>query len=140
MKQTIKSIKISTKGKNLYEITNIVNDFVNQSSIFNGLLNISILHTSASLIIQENADNSVRQDILKFFEELCPENLNYKHRSEGNDDMPAHLRSLLTQSNLTFSVINNKIVLGKWQGIFIFEHRENCKHREVQLHILGEKE
>lgn len=140
MKQTKKLIKILTNGKNLYEITNTINDFVKQSLISNGLLNISVLHTSASLIIQENADNSVRQDILKFFEQLCPENLNYEHCSEGEDDMPAHLRSLLTQSNLTLSIINNKIVLGKWQGIFIFEHRKNNKNREVQLHILGENE
>ena len=102
------------------------------------MLNITVLHTSASLIVQENADYSVRQDVLEFFDQLCPESINYKHNTEGKDDMPAHLRSLLTQNHLTFSVVNQCIVLGQWQGIYFFEHRTSMKNRNIQLHILGD--
>ena len=104
----------------MYDITAIVDDFVKKSHIKDGLLNITVLHTSASLIVQENADYSVRQDVLEFFDQLCPESINYKHNTEGIDDMPAYLRSLLTQNHLTFSVVNQCIVLGQWQGIYFF--------------------
>ena len=103
------------------------------------MLNITDIHTSASLIVQENADYSVRQDVLEFFDRLCPESMNYKHNTEGKDDMPAHLRSLLTQNHLTFSVVNQCIVLGQWQGIYFFEHRTSMKNRNIQLHILGDR-
>ncbi len=138
MFQKRKQISISTNGKDLYDITAIVDDFVKKSHIKVGLLNITVLHTSASLIVQENADYSVRQDVLEFFDQLCPESINYKHNTEGKDDMPAHLRSLLTQNHLTFSVVNHCIVLGKWQGIYFFEHRRSMKNRNIQLHILGD--
>ena len=138
MLQSRKQITISTNGKNLYDITDEAKDFVKKSNIKDGLLNITVLHTSASLIVQENADYSVRKDVLEFFDQLCPENRNYKHNTEGKDDMPAHLRSLLTQNHLTFSVVNQCIVLGQWQGIYFFEHRINMKNRNIQLHILGD--
>lgn len=138
MKQMHKIIEILTQNKNLYEVTKSVKDFVVQSKIFEGLVNVSTLHTSCSLIVQENADDSVKKDILNFFEKLCPENFDYNHQSEGLDDMPAHLRAVITQNSLTFSVVNNEILLGQWQGIYLFEHRRNKKIRKIQLHILGE--
>ena len=137
MFQKRKQISISTNGKDLYEITDIVKDFVNKSEIRDGLLNITVLHTSASLIVQENADYSVRQDVLEFFDRLCPESMNYKHNTEGKDDMPAHLRSLLTQNHLTFSVVNQCIVLGQWQGIVLCEHRNHATARKVIMTAHG---
>ena len=138
MLQSRKQITISTNGKNLYDITDEAKDFVKKSHIKEGLLNITVLHTSASLIVQENADYSVRKDVLEFFDQLCPENRNYQHNTEGKDDMPAHLRSILTQNHLTFSVVNQFIVLGQWQGIYFFEHRTSKKNRNIQFHILGD--
>ena len=105
--------------------------------IENGLLNLSVLHTSCSLLIQENADPSVQLDIKNFLEEIAPEK-NYIHNSEGPDDMPAHLKSLLTQSHLSLSFKNKKLILGTWQGIFLLEHRVSNKIRTVQLHFIGD--
>ncbi len=138
--QYFEELSIKTNCSKLIKITEKVSNFVNQSKILNGILNISILHTSASLIIQENADEDVQKDILNFYDKLVPmdEKL-YIHNTEGKDDMPAHIKSSLTNSNLTLSINNNKLVLGTWQGIYLFEHRIEQQTRKVFLHIIGEK-
>ena len=138
--QYFEELSIKTNGSKLIKITQKVSNFVNQSKILNGILNISILHTSASLIIQENADDDVQKDILDFYDKLVPmdEDL-YIHNTEGKDDMPAHIKSTLTNSNLTLSIKNNKLILGTWQGIYLFEHRIEQQLRKVFLHIIGEK-
>ena len=138
--QSFEELSIKTNGNKLIKITEKILSFVNRSEISNGILNISILHTSASLIVQENADDDVQKDILNFYNKLVPMNENlYIHNTEGKDDMPAHIKSTLTSSNLTLSVKNNKLVLGTWQGIYLFEHRIDQQIRKVFLHILGEK-
>ena len=138
--QYFEELSIKTNGSKLIKITEKVSNFVNQSKILNGILNISILHTSASLIIQENADDDVQKDILNFYDKLVPmdEKL-YIHNTEGKDDMPAHIKSTLTNSNLTLSIKNSKLILGTWQGIYLFEHRIEQQTRKVFLHIVGEK-
>ena len=138
--QLCEELKIKTNKSKLIKITEKILNFVNRSKISNGILNVSILHTSASLIIQENADDDVQKDILKFYDQLVPmdEEL-YIHNTEGKDDMPAHIKSTLTNSNLTLSIKNNKLILGTWQGIYLFEHRIEQQIRKVFLHILGEK-
>ena len=137
MKQFIEKIIFKTKGSEIFNITKIVEDIVKKSSINNGLLNLSILHTSCSLMIQENADPTVMLDIKSFLKKIAPEG-NYLHDTEGRDDMPAHLKSLITQSNLTISIKNKEMLLGTWQGIFLLEHRYYPKSRELFFHILGE--
>ena len=137
MKQFIEKIIFKTKKSEIINITEIVKDTIQKSTINNGLLNLSILHTSCSLMIQENADSTVMDDIKNFLNKIAPED-NYLHDAEGPDDMPAHLKSLLTQSNLTISVNNKKILLGTWQGIFLIEHRYQQKSRELIFHLLGE--
>ena len=136
--QSFDELSIKTNGSKLIKISEKVSNFVNQSKILNGILNISILHTSASLIIQENADEDVQKDILNFYDKLVPmdEEL-YIHNTEGKDDMPAHIKSTLTNSNLTLSIKNNKLILGTWQGIYLFEHRIEQQIRKVFLHLLG---
>ena len=138
--QSFDELSIKTNGSKLIKITEKVSNFVNQSKILNGILNISILHTSASLIIQENADDDVQKDILNFYDKLVPmdEEL-YIHNTEGKDDIPSHIKSTLTNSNLTLSIKNNKLILGTWQGIYLFEHRIEQQIRKVFLHVVGEK-
>jgi secondary thiamine-phosphate synthase enzyme len=138
--QSFEELSIKTNGNKLIKLTEKVLNFVDRSKISNGILNISILHTSASLIIQENADDDVQKDILNFYHKLVPmdENL-YIHNTEGKDDMPAHIKSTLTNSNLTLSVKNNRLILGTWQGIYLFEHRIEQQIRKVFLHILRRK-
>ena len=138
--QYFEEFSIKTNGNKLIKITEKILNFVVRSEISNGILNISILHTSASLIIQENADDDVQKDILNFYDKLVPmdENL-YIHNTEGKDDMPAHIKSTLTNSNLTLSIKNNKLILGTWQGVYLFEHRIEQQIRKVFLHLLGEK-
>ena len=138
--QYFEEFSIKTNGNKLIKITEKILNFVDSSEISNGIINISILHTSASLIIQENADDDVQKDILNFYDKLVPmeENL-YIHNTEGKDDMPAHIKSTLTNSNLTLSIKNNKLILGTWQGIYLFEHRVEQQIRKVFLHLLGEK-
>jgi len=137
--QSFDELSIKTNGSKLIKITDKVSNFVNQSKILNGILNISILHTSASLIIQENADDDVQKDILNFYDKLVPmdEEL-YIHNTEGKDDMPAHIKSTLTNSNLTLSIKNSKLILGTWQDIYLFEHRIEQQIRKISLHIIGE--
>ena len=124
MKQIFDEAVINTKGSGLYDFTDQIHHFVKKNKLINGILNISILHTSASLVIQENADPDVLYDLNNFFKKLVPMDNNlYKHTTEGKDDMPAHIKSALTNSHLTLSVKDNKIILGTWQGLYLFEHR-----------------
>ena len=137
--QFLETISIDTTDQNLYEITENVITILNSSSISNGLLNLSILHTSASLIIQENASTEVVKDLNTFFNKLVPMDNNlYTHNEEGKDDMPAHIKTALTNTNLTVSVKGGSLFLGTWQGIFLFEHRTYAQKRTVNLHIFGE--
>ena len=132
-------ITVKTNNHNLYEITDRVVKVLRSSSIKNGLLNLSILHTSASLIIQENASPEVLDDLNIFFNKLIPmDSALYKHNLEGIDDMPAHIKTSLTNTNLTISVKDNNLLLGTWQGIFLFEHRISPQQRKVYFHLLGE--
>ena len=137
MKQYTNKIEILSSGIKIQNITKLVEKKVHQSKIKNGLLNLSILNTTASIIVQENADPDVMKDIEVFFKNLVPMNGNYNHSIEGQDDMPAHIKSVLTNSNITLSVIDGVIQLGIWQGIYLFEHREVKKKRIIFLHIMG---
>ena len=137
MKQYINKIEILSSGIKIQNITKLVEKKVHQSKIKNGLLNLSILNTTASIVVQENADPDVMKDIEVFFKNLVPMNGNYNHSIEGQDDMPAHIKSVLTNSNITLSVIDGVVQLGIWQGIYLFEHREVKKKRIIFLHIMG---
>tara|TARA_B100000965_G_scaffold404828_1_gene436762 strand:- start:1292 stop:1708 length:417 start_codon:yes stop_codon:yes gene_type:complete len=137
MKQYTNKIEILSSGIKIQNITKLVEKKVHQSKIKNGLLNLSILNTTASIVVQENADPDVMKDIEVFFKNLVPMNGNYNHSIEGQDDMPAHIKSVLTNSNITLSVIDGVVQLGIWQGIYLFEHREVKKKRIIFLHIMG---
>ena len=137
MKQYTNKIEILSSGIKIQNITKLVEKKVHQSKIKNGLLNLSILNTTASIVVQENADPDVMKDIEVFFKNLVPMNDNYNHSIEGQDDMPAHIKSVLTNSNITLSVIDGVVQLGIWQGIYLFEHREVKKKRIIFLHIMG---
>ena len=138
MLQKYEKINIKTNGINLYEITNNIIDWINKINLNSGLLNISIQHTSASLLLQENADPAVLVDLKNFFLKLVPLNDNYLHVTEGYDDMPAHIKTSLTNTNVTLSVVDKKLNLGTWQGIFLFEHRTSSKDRFINLHYIGD--
>jgi secondary thiamine-phosphate synthase enzyme len=138
MKQIFDEGVINTKGSGLYDFTDQIHYFVKKNKLINGILNINILHTSASLIIQENADPDVLHDLNNFFKKLVPMDNNlYKHTTEGKDDMPAHIKSALTNSHLTLSVKDNKIILGTWQGLYLFEHRLENQIRKISYHFIG---
>ena len=137
MKQQINTLKIETKGQGLYEFTSNIVKCVNEEKIENGLLTIYIKHTSCSLLIQENADRDVKKDLLTFFSKIAPENENYVHKCEGPDDMPAHIKSSLTQTNLSIPIENYQIVLGTWQGVYLFEHRKSPHTRIIKMHLIG---
>ena len=138
MKQIFYEIIINTKGSGLYDFTEQTKSFVNKNNLINGILNINILHTSASLTIQENADPDVLYDLNNFFKKLVPMNNKlYKHTTEGEDDMPAHIKSALTNSHLTLSVKDREIILGTWQGLYLFEHRLNNQTRKISHHFIG---
>ena len=138
MRQIFHEIIINTEGSGLYDFTNQAHDFINNNKLINGILNINILHTSASLTIQENADPDVLYDLNNFFKKLVPMDNNlYKHNTEGKDDMPAHIKSALTNSHLTLSVKENKIILGTWQGLYLFEHRLENQIRKISYHFIG---
>ena len=137
MKQIIQKIIFNTQPFQIIDITKNINKILKNTNIQIGLLNLSVLHTSCSLMIQENADNSVMLDIKNFLDKIAPDD-DYYHNSEGSDDMPAHLKSLLTQTNLTVSVRKNILILGTWQGIFLLEHRNANKRREVFFHLIGD--
>ena len=139
MKQIFDEIVLNTKGSGLYDFTKQTKSFVNNNKLLNGILNINILHTSASLIIQENADPDVLYDLNNFFKKLVPmDNTLYKHTTEGKDDMPAHIKSALTNSHLTLSVKNSRIILGTWQGLYLFEHRLENQTRKISYHFIGQ--
>ena len=138
MKQVFSEITIETKGQGLYNFTNKTLNWVNKQKINNGILNINILHTSASLIIQENADPDVLDDLKFFFDKLVPmDNKLYKHTTEGKDDMPAHIKSALTNNQITLSIKNKKLMLGTWQGLYLFEHRLEKNTRILSHHLIG---
>ena len=139
MKQLFHEIKINTKGQGLYEFTSKTASWFKKQEIKNGILNINILHTSASLVIQENADPDVLDDLKNFFNKLAPmDNKLYKHTTEGKDDMPAHIKSALTNNQLTLSVKNKKLMLGTWQGLYLFEHRLEHHTRILSHHLIGD--
>ena len=137
MKQLNKTLKVETDGQGFYEISKKLNEIVEKFKLKNGLLTIYILHTSCSLLIQENADKTVQEDLLNFFNKIAPENNNYLHNSEGPDDMPAHIKSALTQTNLSIPIENFQMTLGTWQGIYLFEHRKSNHTRTIKLHLIG---
>ncbi len=137
MPQVFKKLTFNSSQKNFIEITSSIKRELEKLNMQNGLINISVLHTSCSLLIQENADPSVQLDIKNFLEEIAPEK-KYMHNSEGADDMPAHLKSLLTQTHISLSFKDKKLILGTWQGIFLLEHRVSDKVRNVQLHFIGD--
>ena len=132
------SLKIRTTPKSFLDITSQVQDFVSKSSIQNGVCNLFIKHTSASLVIQENYDPSVRQDFETIFSKLVPEDFPYVHNMEGKDDMPAHIRSALTSTSEAVPVMNGKLSLGTWQGIYLWEHRDQPHNRIVMISMVGE--
>ncbi|PQM69838.1 MAG: hypothetical protein CML70_01275 [Rhodobacterales bacterium] len=139
MIQKFLEIKIETNGQNLINISQEIEKFVENSGIKFGILNLSILHTSASLIIQENVSKDVLIDLENFFNKLVPMNENlYSHILEGKDDMPAHIKTALTNTNLTLSIIENNLKIGIWQGIYLFEHRIEKHVRSIFCHMIGE--
>ena len=138
MIQFFKEIKIKTNGQKLIEITGKVLNIVESTSIKEGILNLNILHTSASLLVQENADPDVKKDLLSFFDITVPMDPSlYIHNIEGKDDMPAHIKTALTNTHITLSIRSKKLVLGTWQGIYLFEHRLINQNRTILAHILG---
>ena len=138
MKNILETLPFTVSGKGMYEITNDVSNWVNQHSLEDGHLNIFIHHTSASLSIMENASPDVLEDIDNFFLKLVPEDSSlYKHGYEGNDDMPAHIKYMLTQTSLTIPIHERNMILGTWQGIYLFEHRYNSKERKITLSFIG---
>ena len=130
-----KTLEVSTTPKSFLDITNNVQDFVSESGLDNGVCSLFIKHTSASLVIQENYDPSVRQDFETIFSKLVPEDFPYVHNMEGKDDMPAHVRSALTSTSESIPVVNSKLSLGTWQGIYIWEHRDQTHNRLSLIHI-----
>ncbi len=138
MKQAEGSIEVSTRGKGLYDFTGAVERWVAAQSITTGLLTVFIQHTSASLTIQENADPDVIADLNDFFGRVAPEdNRMYRHTIEGPDDMPAHIRAALTQTQLSIPIVRGRMALGTWQGLYVFEHRSSSHRRRIVLHLVG---
>jgi len=139
MKQFTHHLQVATRGKGLYPITREIETWTEGRGIRTGLLTIFIQHTSASLTIQENADPDVVRDLDEFFERLAPEGAEwYRHITEGADDMPAHIRAALTQTQLTIPLVDGRLALGTWQGIYVFEHRARSHRRSIVLHLAGE--
>jgi secondary thiamine-phosphate synthase enzyme len=138
MRQHFETATIKTHGPMLYDFTDQAAKVVDASKIENGLLTCFIRHTSASLTIQENADPDVLKDLNDFFADIAPRTRDYRHTAEGPDDMPSHIRSALTQSSLSIPVRDGELVLGTWQALYLFEHRDAPHSREVLLHIIGE--
>tara|TARA_B100000886_G_C20172690_1_gene386742 strand:- start:157 stop:576 length:420 start_codon:yes stop_codon:yes gene_type:complete len=129
---------INTSGQRLYEITDETVEWIKKNKFNNGMLNMSIQHTSASLIVQENADPDVQKDLISYFDKLVPMNEKlYIHSSEGKDDMPAHIKSALTNNQISLSIKDSKLILGTWQGIYLFEHRINDHRRTIVHHYIG---
>ena len=139
MIQEFYNLQINTNGQKLYEFTNNTIDWVKKNNFKNGILNLTIQHTSASLIVQENADPDVQIDLINYFNKLAPMDSSlYIHTTEGKDDMPAHIKSALTNNQISFSIKKNEILLGTWQGIYLFEHRLEPQNRTIIHHFIGE--
>ena len=139
MKQEFLNLEITTNGQKLYELTDKICNWIKVNNFNNGIINLSIQHTSASLIIQENADPDVQTDLINYFNKLVPmDDKLYIHTTEGKDDMPAHIKSALTNNQISLSIKNSSLLLGTWQGIYLFEHRINKQNRIVVLHYLGD--
>ena len=139
MKQEFYNLKINTAGQRLYEFTDQTIKWINNNKFKNGMLNLSIQHTSASLIVQENADPDVQTDLINYFNKLVPMNNKlYVHTTEGKDDMPAHIKTSLTNNQISLSVENGELLLGTWQGIYLFEHRLDSHKRTIVHHYIGD--
>ena len=139
MKQEFFNLQVNTNGQKLYEFTNETIKWINQNNFKNGMLNLSIQHTSASLIVQENADPDVQTDLINYFDKLAPmDNKLYVHTTEGKDDMPAHIKSALTNNQISLSIKDSELLLGTWQGLYLFEHRLHPQKRTIIHHFLGE--
>ena len=139
MRQDFFDLIIKTKGQNLYEFTHKTIDWIKEKNFNNGVLNLSIQHTSASLIVQENADPDVQTDLLNYFDKIVPmDNKSYIHTTEGKDDMPAHIKSSLTNNQISLSIKNKQLLLGTWQGLYLFEHRIENQERKIIHHFIGE--
>jgi secondary thiamine-phosphate synthase enzyme len=138
MKQSFHTLTVPTKGPGLYEFTEEAVAFVRGEKIADGLLTCFVRHTSASLLIQENADPDVQKDLRDFFAHIATKGMNYRHTAEGPDDMPSHIRAALTQTGIGIPLHKGRLALGTWQGIYLFEHRDAPHRREVVLHLFGE--
>lgn len=139
LRQSVHTLTVSTRGPRLHDVTRDVESFVAAQRFTTGLLTVFCRHTSASLLVQENADSSVQRDIEAYFARLAPESDTlYTHTTEGPDDMPAHLRAALTQTQLSIPIIGGRLALGTWQAIYLFEHRRAPHRREIALHAIGE--
>jgi len=139
MKQEFFNLKITTNGQKLYEFTDQTIQWINKNNFKNGILNLSIQHTSASLIVQENADPDVQTDLINYFDKLVPmDNKLYVHTTEGRDDMPAHIKSALTNNQISLSIKDSELLLGTWQGLYLFEHRLEQQNRTIIHHFIGD--
>ena len=139
MRQEFFNYLVNTNGQQLYEFTSEIVQWVNKNKFKNGILNLNIQHTSASLIVQENADPDVQTDLVNYFNKLVPMDKSlYIHTTEGKDDMPAHIKSSLTNNQITLSIKNSEIILGTWQGLYLFEHRLDPQIRKILFHFLGD--
>ena len=139
MKQEFHNLEINTNGQKLYEFTDKTIEWINNNNFKNGIINLSIQHTSASLIVQENADPDVQKDLINYFDKLVPmDNKLYVHTTEGKDDMPAHIKSALTNNQISLSIKDSELLLGTWQGIYLFEHRLDTTTRTVIHHYIGD--
>ena len=139
MIQKFFNLIINTSGQRLYEITDKTIEWIEKNNFTNGMLNMSVQHTSASLIVQENADPDVQKDLINYFDKLVPMNEKlYIHSSEGKDDMPAHIKSALTNNQISLSIKDSKLILGTWQGVYLFEHRLNSHKRTIVHHYIGD--
>ena len=139
MIQKFFNLVVNTSGQRLYEITDKTIEWIEKNNFTNGMLNMSIQHTSASLIVQENADPDVQKDLINYFDKLVPMNEKlYIHSSEGKDDMPAHIKSALTNNQISLSIKDSKLILGTWQGIYLFEHRLDSHKRTIVHHYIGD--
>ena len=139
MKQKFFNLVVNTSGQRLYEITGKTIEWIEKNNLTNGMLNMSIQHTSASLIVQENADPDVQKDLINYFDKLVPmDDQLYIHSSEGKDDMPAHIKSALTNNQISLSIKESRLILGTWQGIYLFEHRLDSHKRTIVHHYIGD--
>mgnify|MGYP005680814581 CR=1 FL=1 len=139
MRQKFFNLVVNTSGQRLYEITDQTIEWIEKNNLTNGMLNLSIQHTSASLIVQENADPDVQKDLINYFDRLVPmDEKSYIHKAEGKDDMPAHIKSALTNNQISLSVKDSELLLGTWQGIYLFEHRLEAQKRTIIHHFIGE--